>query len=999
MNKEAGRKIIAERVEDFEKNKTILTRKGHGETNIRSNYIDKMFKALGWNMQSHYDVVREFSQRDKSTIGGTKKVDYAFKINGKLKFFIEAKEASVDLENDKHAIYQAKRYAYSSNGKAPIAILTDFEEFRVFNVIKAPLMDNTDRELLKSHSMRYTDYLDNWDLLWDTFSKEAVENGSLDKLRGKIDKNTKTMDVDFLEQITGWRESLARNIAIRNEKLNVDDINEAVQRILDRLVFMRNLEDREIEPENLLLDTTKKAQNIYKSIVPLFNSLDNVYNGLLFKKHFSEEINVDDKTIKDIIRQMCYPISPFQFDVIEPEILGRIYEKFLGSKIRLTPNHQAKIEEKIEVRKAGGVYYTPEYIVEYIVQNTVGKKIEGLTPDEIKNIKIVDPACGSGSFLIGAYAYLINYHREWYTANQKDKTYQADWYKAKDGEIKVRLEKRGEILRNNIFGVDIDKEATEVAIMSLYLKMLADGFDNGERDLYAVKGAILPDMVENIKRGNSLIDRETLLVNDMFGDEDIKPFDWNVKLPFAFDVIIGNPPYIRIQEMQAWAPKTVEIYKNTYQSGQKGNFDIYVLFIEKSLSLLHTEGMFGMILPNKFFMSDYGVHIRTLIKDKIYNIVDFGDQQVFENATTYTNLLFLRKIPQDIFKYIKVKDLSKFDKLVYETINKNNEFKNDFIEMGSVENSTLSGETWQFSFGVDKVIFDKLKQFKTTLNDISDKLYQGIVTGADAIFILEEVNIVGDVFKGYSKILEKEITIEKKLLKPLLKGSEIRRYETPKWKYWVIFPYNIEGEKAIPLSKDILYNDYPLAYQYFEENKELLQSRERGKWKIPLYWQFSRNQNMVECSRKKIMTQVLASRASYTADFEGKYYFVGGGNAGGYGIKLKPEYEQHYHYLLGILNSKAIDRYLQHVSTQFRGGFYSYAKRFIEKLPIYLPNSSDKSKFEMGKKIEEYVKIILDYRKNESKQDDADFLENKVNELVYKLYDLTDEEIKIIESK
>ncbi|MBA7529905.1 Type IIS restriction enzyme Eco57I [subsurface metagenome] len=271
MNKVAGKKIIAERIDEFERNKAVLTKKGHGETNIRSNYIDIMFKALGWNMKSHYEVVREYSQRDKSTDGGTKKVDYAFKINGKLKFFIEAKEANVDLEKDKGAIYQAKRYAYSSNGKAPIVILTDFEEFRVFNVIKAPLMDNTDRELLKSHSIRYTDYLDKWDILWDTFSKEAVENGSLAKLRGKIDKNTKTMDVDFLEQITGWRESLAKNIAIRNDNLDVDEINEAVQRILDRLIFIRNLEDREIEPENTLLHISNLLHLLYQFLVLRFH--------------------------------------------------------------------------------------------------------------------------------------------------------------------------------------------------------------------------------------------------------------------------------------------------------------------------------------------------------------------------------------------------------------------------------------------------------------------------------------------------------------------------------------------------------------------------------------------------------------------------------------------------------------------------------------------------------------------------------------------------------
>jgi hypothetical protein len=158
MTKESGRKIIEPKIADFEKNALVLKKKGHGETNIRTNYIDVLFEALGWNMKSHYDVAREYSQKDAS---GTKKVDYAFKVNGRLKFFVEAKEASIDLEKDRDAIYQAKRYAYSTNGKAPIVILTDFEDFRVFNVLKAPAYDNPDRELLKKYSFVYSGYLSN----------------------------------------------------------------------------------------------------------------------------------------------------------------------------------------------------------------------------------------------------------------------------------------------------------------------------------------------------------------------------------------------------------------------------------------------------------------------------------------------------------------------------------------------------------------------------------------------------------------------------------------------------------------------------------------------------------------------------------------------------------------------------------------------------------------------------------------------------------------------
>ncbi len=640
MNKESGKKIIAERFEDFEKNKAILSKKGHGETNIRSNYIDIMFKALGWNMKSHYEVVREFSQRDKSTYGGTKKVDYAFKINGKLKFFLEAKEANVDLEQDKAAIYQAKRYAYSSNGKAPVVILTDFEEFRVFNVIKAPLMDNTDRELLKSHTMRYTDYLKKWDLLWDTFSREAVENGSLDKLRGKIDKNTKTMDVDFLEQITGWRELLAKNIAIRNENLNVDEINEAVQRILDRLVFIRNLEDREIEPENTLLDKTKKSENIYKSLVPIFNSLNTTYNGLLFKKHFSEDINVDDKTIHEIIRQMNYPVSPFQFDVIEPEILGRIYEKFLGSKIRLTDSHRAKIEEKPEVRHAGGVYYTPEYIVDYIVENTVGEKIKGLTPKQIESIKILDPACGSGSFLIGAYNYLLEYHKSWYASNQTDKEFKKDWFKSKDGDITININKRGEILVNNIFGIDIDREATEVAIMSLYLKMLDDGFDRGERDLFFIKGAVLPDMTRNIRCGN------TLISNEYFDGILDKSTEWDIINPLdfkneKFDVVIGNPPYVDSETMTLYYPSQREYLSKIYQS-TKGNWDLYIPFIEKGIKLTEVGGFTSYITPNKWLSIDYGQALRQFVYKGLIQLTDYSKFKVFQDASIFP-IVFIHK--------------------------------------------------------------------------------------------------------------------------------------------------------------------------------------------------------------------------------------------------------------------------------------------------------------------------------------------------------------------
>ncbi|MDH4263985.1 MAG: Eco57I restriction-modification methylase domain-containing protein, partial [Spirochaetia bacterium] len=682
-----GKDIIEQKVEDFLKNEKTYLSKTFQETEARNRFIDPFFQALGWQLdQTHlnrnlWDVHREYSQRDNST---TKKPDYAFRVNSKLKFFVEAKAPWVRIIDnpDKDTMFQAKRYAYSTNGKAPIVIITDFHEFRVFNSLLKPVYDNPTQGLLKEFDFKYhdpenkKDYLNNWDIIYEHFSKEAVMDGSIERLRGKISKNTKTLDSDFLSEIIIWRENLAKNVAIRNEALTVDEINEAVQRILDRLVFIRNLEDREIIGENTLFNITSKNENLYSSLLPIFSELNLNYNGLLFKPHFSEKLNLDDKVLKDTIQSMTYPRSPFQFDVIEPEILGRIYEQFLGSKIRLTDSHRAKVEEKEEVRHAGGVYYTPQFIVDYIVKETVGKKIEGLKPEEIGKINILDPACGSGSFLLGAYHYLMEYHRKFYEANKLVKKYKDDFYENVDGDIKLTIKIKGEILVNNIYGVDIDREATEVAILSLYLKLLEHGIEDDQGWLF-LKGKVLPDMTGNIKCGNSLIDREDLFSNNMFGTSEIKKFDWKsetdgfgkvFKERTGFDCIVGNPPYIRIQEMQKWAKDEVELYKKIYKSGSKGNFDIYILFIEKAFSLLNTHGLLGMILPNKFFMADYGENIRGQIAKNIYHLIDFGDQQIFENATTYTNLLFLSKENNKNFKYANVKSLPEELDVLFEKI-------------------------------------------------------------------------------------------------------------------------------------------------------------------------------------------------------------------------------------------------------------------------------------------------------------------------------------------
>ena len=457
--------------------------------------------------------------------------------------------------------------------------------------------------------------------------KTAIQQGSFDayasETKGK--KGTASVDDTFLSEIEEWRDRLAKNFALRNPSLSVDELNDAVQKTIDRIIFLRICEDRGIEKYETLKNVLE-GPDTYKQLCALFLDADERYNSGIF--HFREEkgnpekpdgytlsLILDDKVLKDLIKRLYYPESPFEFNVIPTAILGHVYEQFLGKVIRLTEGHQAKVEYKPEVKKAGGVFYTPEYIVNYIVQHTVGELVKDKTPKEVAKLRILDPACGSGSFLLGAYNYLLKWHRDWYISNlvpvvkEKGATSaevkallppdargaeNLPIYKASNGgESRVRSDwnlttaERKRILLNNIYGVDIDRQAVEVTKLSLLLKVLEE--ENEEtvsKQLKLFKERALPSLHENIKCGNSLIGSDIykdvqVTLDDPAVAKRINAFDWDVEFADimkggGFDAVIGNPPYIRILKIKEWAPQDIEYYKKKYFAASKGNYDVYV---------------------------------------------------------------------------------------------------------------------------------------------------------------------------------------------------------------------------------------------------------------------------------------------------------------------------------------------------------------------------------------------------------------------------------------
>ncbi len=469
---------VVELVERFDRNVETYKSKSYNETQLRREFLDPFFEALGWdvgNKQGYAEAYKDVIHEDAIKVGGaTKAPDYGFCIGGTRKFFLEAKKPSVNIEGDTHPAYQLRRYAWSA--KLPLSILSDFEEFAVYDCRKKPV--KTDRAATaRTFYFKYTEYADRWDEIASIFSREAILKGSFDQYveSSKAKRGTAEVDSVFLKEIESWRNVLAHNLALRNPELTQRELNFAVGRTIDRIIFLRICEDRGVEDYGRLM-ALQNGTRVYARLCQLFYSADDRYNSGLF--HFKAEkdrpelpdgftlnLIIDDKPLKDIFKSLYYPDSPYEFSVLSADILGQVYEQFLGKVIRLTPSHRAVVEDKPEVKKAGGVYYTPTYIVNDIVEHTVGKLLKGKTPKQAEKLKILDPACGSGSFLIGAYQCLLDWHCKFYADNGPEKWTKGRspvLYQGTGGDYHLTAAERKRILLNNIYGVDIDSQAVEV---------------------------------------------------------------------------------------------------------------------------------------------------------------------------------------------------------------------------------------------------------------------------------------------------------------------------------------------------------------------------------------------------------------------------------------------------------------------------------------------------------------------------------------------------------
>jgi hypothetical protein len=803
-------------------------------------------------------------------------------------------------------------------------------------------------------------------------------------------------------------------------------LNAAVQLTIDRVVFLRMAEDRGLEPYEQLLKLCQQPDIYERFMREVCRRADQKYNSGLF--HFEPEpgiaetpdrltpkLSLDDKVFKPILQALYFAHgSPYDFGVMPVEILGTVYERFLGKVIRLTAGHQAKVEEKPEVRKAGGVYYTPSYIVDYIVQETVGRQIKGRSPAQLAGrngkrkepLRVLDMACGSGSFLLGAYQCLLDHCLNWYAEHRPEKHKPAVYKDPRKGEWRLTIEEKKRILTAHIFGVDIDPQAVEVSKLSLLLKVLEGETDRSfQLGLLPFSDRALPNLAENIRCGNSLIGPD-YFVGGLLPDADeircVNPFDWSRGFPAAmaaggFDCVIGNPPYVRIQTLRESAPLEVEAYKELYQTAREGNYDIYVVFIARGLKLLRENGRLGFICPHKFFNAKYGAPVRRLVAAgrHLAHVVHFGDQQVFAGATTYTCLLFLDQAPASECRYLHVKDLAAWR-------GEDNGSAADAVAAGRISASRVTDAAWEFPVGNGVALFRKLARFPTKLADLAERIAQGIRTSANEVYVLDTLAEGARVLTTHSEILEKAVKLERTAVRRFLRGREIKRYRLLPTGKVVVIPYRTAAGRMTLIPESEYRRVFPRSHRYLRACRDVLKRRERGRMTAENWYAYIYPKNLEVMLSPKILVPDLADRASFALDDRGEYAFTSG-----YGITLRSEVRESRKYLLALLNSRLLDFFLKRVSTPMRGGFFRYFTQFVGQLPIRRIDFGNRKDAAAHERVVSLVDSMLTLyghlaRAKSAAQKDilqrqVDATDVEIDRLVYDLYGLTADEIALVE--
>jgi type I restriction-modification system DNA methylase subunit len=938
LTKEKAKQNLSCLLAKFERELAAHKIREYNEEAAKTAFIQPLLKdVLGWDVNDRDEV----SPEEKISRG---RVDYGLKVGGKTKIFVEAKPPRGELSRH---IDQAVRYGYNRKG-VPFVMLTDFEGIKLFDVTVKPDIRNPLKGL--KLDLERSQYLDNFDQLWQ-LSRESVASEKLDELLRVKPKERLPVDKAILEDLKRWREVLAKDIFKNNLELfhsgeaekDANYLREITQRILDRIIFMRSCEDRGLYHGRSLKEIFEERTDTVGTGTMVFLKKEfenyNIFfdSDLFSPREWEARLAVEFRVMREII---LATYNPYQFDVIPLEVLGNIYEQYLGYTIRLT-EHQVKYELKPEVRKAGGVYYTPEYIVDYVVKNTVGKKLQELSEIKAKKLRILDPACGSGSFLIRAYEEMLRYYQEKKTKKIKPRKGEQKLGLPEE-KLRLSIDEKKSILIQHIFGVDIDEQAVEVTKLSLMLKML-----DGEHGIPTGRG-ILPMLDKNIICGNSLISGNALELHEFFGEDwyMVTPFNWEDEFPQimkdedGFDIVIGNPPW-----GAEFSKKVVSYIRSAYRTAQ-GELDSYSIFIERSVNLLKARGFYGAIMPDTWLSIINASNLRKwlLSNFSIQKLIGLNES-VFGQATVDPLIMILKNTKPPKNHRVDISFIPKRKK-----IEDLNSVTNRAMRLQADWLLSPSAQMKIYVAGDSTSIIDRLRSLGTSLTKLVD--YKA---GCKPYEVGK-----GKPPQSTSSVRLKPFTSNRQLKpawRPLIRGNDVQRFvvkiRKPEW---------IDYGKwlAAPRNPDV-----------FTGARIIIQA--------------IRNPSLPNRIVAAFSDEDLISRINV------------------YTIKKHDLTKLNYFYLLGILNSTLMNWYLKKDY-----GLHTYVITGVLQLPIKPIDFSDPLDVKHHSDLSFLVESIIALKKGgqvskgaekDQIQRQIDKTDREIDDLVYELYGITEEERHIIEGE
>ncbi|WP_226956503.1 Eco57I restriction-modification methylase domain-containing protein [Staphylococcus succinus] len=909
---------LSKLIELFEREKDsyIDSKNPLNEQNTRQQYIDVFLNLLGWDITNskglsfnEREIVAEEYSNEKD------RPDYTIKYNGVTKFYIEAKKVSVPIYNDSEAAFQIKRYGWNSNHK--IGVLTNFEYLLIYQTSNMPTKGEGS-SVNRYKVYHYSEYLEKFDEIYMLLSLESVENGYFEEWTNEIspEKATKhSLDKVFLKQLNEWRIDIANDLLNSGKIIFKNEIymNELVQNFLNQMIFLRFSEDNHFEDKNNLKELLKTSFDYIKFI----KLLDKKYNAGIFKNSLVIE-NLSDRVLEKIIKNLYYPNVSYDFSVIELSLLSKVYEKFLQEELIL--NNERFVLEKTNYTKVKSVVSTPQEIVVFMVKKALDPIFKNLSPNQILQLRIADLAVGSGIFLIEVYNYIENYLIDWYS---KEKNIAPDPY-----IVPFNIKK--EIIQKVLYGFDINKQATDLTKFSLVLRILE--YENKER----IKNItpLLPSLNKNIIHGNSLVSSKDIKLSEVENEDIyiISPMKQGPLLSNKFDVIIGNPPYLNIEDMKNTTPiDEFNVYKSKFTTVNK-QFDKYFLFAEISLKLIKNNGQVVLLIPNKFFNVGSAENLRKFIQqnNSINEIIDFGHHQIFDDVINYVSIVKFSDFNDSKFIYRNVKEINKRE---LET----NKLQYDL--------STLKNSHWFLTIDEQKLkLFNtSMKKFPNILNSIN--VFNGIQTSKTSVYYIPKNMIISEdskfiTFKKKIGKIERKFTVEKELLKELYapgKKGSAKAYGLLKPNVFVIFPY-ISGKI---IDESILKNKYPKTYEYLLSFKQELLPKslggkrdvKNGNSKNVIWYEYGRSQYLKESTEDKILGIVMSKESNFNID-RNKLFNASGGTAGVMGITLKENTKYSLEYILAWLNHAFVDDIFRTIGSDFEGGYYTHGTSLYKNIPL-----------------------------------------------------------------